>query len=40
MATTEVELPEKWQKAFKNRLAIILPDYFNNYLRELQSPGE
>ena len=37
---SEVELPEKWQQASNNRLAIVLPDYFNNYLRELRSPGE
>lgn len=36
----EVELPEKWREASQNRLAIIFPDYFNNYLRELQSPRE
>ena len=37
---SHVELPEKWREASENRLAIIFPDYFNNYLRELQSPRE
>ena len=36
----DVELPEKWLEASDNRLGIIFPDYFNNYVRELTSPRE
>ena len=37
---SDVELPAKWRQASENRLAIIFPDYFNNYVRERQSPRE
>jgi len=37
---SDVELPEKWRQASENRLAIIFPDYFNNYVRELEFPRE
>lgn len=36
----DAELPEKWLEASNNRLGIIFPDYFNEYVRELQSPRE
>jgi hypothetical protein len=37
---SDVELPEKWLETSDNRLGIISPDYFNEYVRELTSPRE
>ena len=37
---SDAELPEKWREASTNRLAIIFPDYFNNYVRNVESPRE
>jgi hypothetical protein len=34
------ELPEKWLEASGNRLGFIFPDYFKDYVRELESPRE
>jgi hypothetical protein len=35
---SNAELPEKWLKASDNRLGIIFPEYFNQYVREFTSP--
>jgi len=37
---SDAELPEKWLEASDNRLGIIFPDYFNQYVRELTLPRE
>jgi len=36
----DVEVPQKWLEASNNRLGIIFTDYFNDYVRELESPRE
>ena len=37
---SDVELSEKWLEASDNRLGIIFPDYFSDYVRRLTSPRE
>jgi hypothetical protein len=37
---SDVQLPEKWREPSENRLGIIFPEYFNNYVREIDSPRE
>jgi len=37
---SDAELPEKWREASDNRLGIIFSDYFNNYVRNVESPRE
>ena len=36
----ESELPEKWEHASTNKLGGVFPDYFVEYVRELNSPRE
>ena len=37
---SDAELPEKWREASDSRLGIIFSDYFNNYVRNVESPRE